>query len=282
MEGRTGLRSTIQRAFDGVRRITPGPVAAILRRSGATRLLRRFDPLNDPEYAWPLRGPLRGMVFKVRDAAEAQYVAADYEPRTCEAIRRAVRPGMVCADVGANIGYTALVLARACGPDGRVVAFEALPANVAQLRENVRINGLDGRVRVEAAAVSDGSAPLALLHEGDSGFESSLLPRPGRRGGVVVPCVALDAYFRDADRLDFVKMDVEGGETAALAGMRDVLARLRPVCLVELHRDAAPAAARELRAAGYRLADLDGRDVGEVDPTAISHVVATPGAPPSA
>lgn len=228
---------------------------------------------------WRLAGPLSGCRFRVRNDEEGQYVLADpcYEPEVCRIIEQVVRPGMTCADVGANIGYITLLLAKCCSPWGKVYAFEAVPSNADQARENISINGLSHRVVVENFAVSDKSASGVLLYEGDSTFEFSLLPRSRHTGGIEVSTIALDDYFGEESALDFVKVDIEGAEEKAVNGMRNILSNQRPTLLIEIHDERGCSAVEHLIASRYSVFDLEGRPVGrQAKSASISHVLAVP------
>src|SRR3990172_11998431 len=110
-----------------------------------------------------------------------------------------MRPGMVAYDVGANIGYVSLMLARAVGAGGRVYAFEALPANLERLGENLALNGMQSTVRVVPAAVTDRSGPVQFL-VGPSGGVGKVAGSAGRRSldyseQMRVNGIALDAFL---------------------------------------------------------------------------------------
>src|SRR5262249_5312654 len=89
---------------------------------------------------------------------------SSYEPEVQAAISKIVRPGWTCADVGAHPGIYTRLLAELVGSSGRVVAFEAHPANARRLRRS--LGGLGGRVTVENVAVTDGAAARVTLHPG--------------------------------------------------------------------------------------------------------------------
>ncbi len=83
-------------------------------------------------------------------------------------------------DVGANVGYYALMAATRVGPSGRVIAYEPGPAPAARLRENVALNGLSN-VTVVEAAVADrpGTLHLNLVEDSEA---SSLYKTRARLG----------------------------------------------------------------------------------------------------
>jgi FkbM family methyltransferase len=137
---------------------------------------------------------------------------------------------MTAVDLGANIGYFTLLLARAVGPGGRVVAFEPDPVNAELLRRNVADNGY-AQAEVVQAAVADHDGSMMLWQDpanfGDHRVRAAAMDRPG----VPVPVVRLDGALPPGTRVDFIKMDIQGAEQAALAGARRVLTENRDVVL---------------------------------------------------
>jgi FkbM family methyltransferase len=195
-------------------------------------------------------------------------IAADegaYEPDVRSALKALVRPGWICADVGAHHGVITRELPRLVGPGGRVIAFEAHPDNVRELERVVAAEDLAGWVQVENAAVTDGSRRRVTLHAGRArastewnivGTDLEGRPTPTE---LEVPATSLDAYFEsDGGAVDLVKIDVEGAEAQVLAGMRRLLKDARPALVVEFHDDAGWAGRSELFDAGYDLYEIAG------------------------
>ncbi len=190
---------------------------------------------------------------------EKDYWLGTYETDLQTAIRELVLPGMVAYDVGANVGYISLLLARAVGPQGRVIAFEALPANVERLRLNLTLNPEGERVYVVHAAVTDSSGEVRFL-VGPSGGMGKAEGSAGRQAeyasSITVPGLALDDFTASAapPLPQVIKIDIEGGEVLALPGMRRLLADAQPLVLMELHGpEAARAAWDALTTAGYTI-----------------------------
>jgi FkbM family methyltransferase len=129
---------------------------------------------------------------------------------------------MVAFDVGANVGYYTLLLSRGVGPKGLVIAFEPNPVNVAHLKEHLRLNKI-GNVKIVEAAVSDRKGTAFFSGEGAMGKLS--------QNGTPTTTVQLDNYPRP----DFIKMDIEGGETAALRGSAKILAERRAIWFIATH-----------------------------------------------
>src|SRR5262249_54043413 len=141
----------------------------------------------------------------------------------------APEPGDVVVDAGAYLGETAIRFALDAGPEGRVLAFDPSPAHARLARENVRRNGLKDRVRVLAAGLADASS-IAGLDDADPSDAAPAQADAGRRMRADDPQVTLDDLCRWADiaRVDYVKMDIEGCEIAALAGSRETILAHRP------------------------------------------------------
>lgn len=148
--------------------------------------------------------------------------------------RRLIRPGMRVLDVGAHIGYYTSLFSRLVGEKGAVYAFEPHPENFAVLTRNAR----RGNVRRFNLAVGDRSGHVTL-HLSPGSSNHSLMPGyTESRGTLQVECAVLDDLFAAGELppVDFVKIDVEGGELAALNGMERLLAASpRAALLVELN-----------------------------------------------
>src|SRR5512138_2025047 len=86
-------------------------------------------------------GGLAGVRLALDLQSEKDYWLGTYEPELQAAIADLLQPGIVAYDVGANIGYITLLLARAVGENGHVYSFEALPANLERLRTNLELSG---------------------------------------------------------------------------------------------------------------------------------------------
>ena len=164
----------------------------------------------------------------------------DYEPNIQEVFMKHIKPGAVVYDIGANIGFFAMVAARLVGPLGQVFAFEADPDNASRLRENRNANCLD-RISVVTSPVWSSSERVffARCSDHSSLFVGSVQSPGSDVEGFYEQAITLDEFARDHALPDFIKMDIEGGETKALAGASEVFRKARPLLLLEVHnRDA--------------------------------------------
>lgn len=177
-----------------------------------------------------------------------------YERPKMEFFRRHLKPGMTFVDVGANLGDFSLVASRLVGNSGRVISFEPDPGNCQWLRESIAKNELANvELREEALSNTEGQATFFL---GDvSGWHTL---KGGQlqheKGRITVATRRLDSL--GLDRIDVMKIDVEGAELEVLQGAHESLRRCRPLLLIDLHphmgADVAAVAAM-LRELGYQL-----------------------------
>ena len=204
-------------------------------------------------------GDLAGYTILLDMQIDKDYWLGTYEPELQAALRELIQPGAVIYDVGANIGYVSLLLAKATGQNGQVYAFEALPGNVERWHKNMALNGMEARLSLYAGVVTRSAGPVRfLVHaSGGMGKAAGSAGRIDRyQSEISVPGISLDefVYKQGNPPPQVVKMDIEGGEVLALPGMRRILAEARPLMLMELHGPESSRAAWEtLTAAGYTI-----------------------------
>ena len=141
-----------------------------------------------------------------------------------EFLRAHVRPGTNVVDIGANQGLYSLLLARLAGPEGTVWAFEPDDRLYAALEENVALNRA-GTIRAFHAALgaSAGTMTLhrSLLNSGDNRLAAKA-SQAGPREAVGIRVERLDNVLA-GERVDFIKMDVQGWEMEVFRGMQGLL-----------------------------------------------------------
>jgi len=205
-------------------------------------------------------GSLQGYTLELDLQTEKDYWLGVYEPNLQQAIQDLIQPGQVVYDVGANVGYITLSLAKAASITGHVYAFEALPDNFARVQKNIQLNSLQQGITPVHAAVIEASHPVTFL-VGPSNGMGKVSGSAGRQEVVyaqslMVPGLSLDdyVYLHGNPAPQVVKVDIEGGEVLALPGMRRILHTAHPLLLLELHGPESAQAARAiLTDAGYRL-----------------------------
>lgn len=139
----------------------------------------------------------------------------------------------VLFDVGANVGSYTLTLAKSAR---RIYSFEASPSNAAILRRFVEHSRLSN-IEVINQAVSDVSGEkITLFTSPDTGGNHTQFHDYGK-GAETASTITLDQFARDnkIDRVDVIKMDIEGGELRAFQGAQRILRESRPLLLVEFN-----------------------------------------------
>jgi FkbM family methyltransferase len=181
-----------------------------------------------------------------------------HEPFETALVHKLVGTGQVALDIGANIGYYTLLLARQVGPEGRVVAFEPDPTNFGLLRRNVEANGYRNVDLVPKALASETRKLRLYLSDENKGDHRTFATASEDRPSVEVQAVRLDEHFAGkAPRIDFIKMDIQGAEPDALRGMQATIAAQRSLTMmVEFWPHGLRAAGREPRELLDALADL--------------------------
>lgn len=148
-----------------------------------------------------------------------------------------IRPGDWVIDVGANIGFYTLRLAELVGPEGRVLAFEPIPANFELLAANCGFRGCRNVTLFNVAASrSTGLVRMEVPTWGSAGMTNPYRARITAAGSAgnqyAALAVAIDSLQIPA-RVSLVKIDVEGHELEVVHGMKDLIARHRPALLIE-------------------------------------------------
>jgi FkbM family methyltransferase len=197
-----------------------GGVAGAVRVPGGRPLRVSFDFRDELSVRWYLFG-YRG-----------------YEPHVTRLMRGLLLSHTCVIDVGANLGYYALLAAAMLDGRGRVHAFEPEPAVFSGLCRNAELSGLQN-LRIAQAAVSDkdGHATLFLPATPGDRMSSSLLPDMTEHGGEVrCRTVRLDTYCASSgiDRVDLLRIDAEGAEAKVLTGMGALLDRWSPDIVCEV------------------------------------------------
>lgn len=169
-------------------------------------------------------------------SVSAQIASGNYERHVVAFLRQHLREGMHVVDAGANIGLYSLLAGRLVGPSGRVWSFEPNSENCRLLLTSAAHNGLRN-IDLHPLALGDG--------RGYTFFTSALGSNGGLLDGTrqflldpsckIVPVARLDDF--GIDRVDLLKMDVEGAEGLLVQGARELIARCRPIVTAEFSNE---------------------------------------------
>jgi len=284
------LREAVRRLAEG-----PGPEAADEVASWRERLASPATASVPVARHGPVArvvtdvGPL---LLPAHDEVMLSYMRQHgrWEQEESDRLRALLRPGMTFVDVGAHVGYMTLLAAAAVGPTGLGFAFEPEPINHRLLLANLANAGI-ANVHAVPAAAWDRSGRLRLSLCADNTGDHRAYELSGRES-VEVLALALDDVLPEGVAVDVVKVDAQGTDDVAIRGMERMLARSRPVLVVEFWPagiEARGAVPREVlahyRDLDYDLAVLGGRpgagfdavlEAAQSSPTEFCTLVLTP------
>jgi|HubBroStandDraft_6_1064221.scaffolds.fasta_scaffold03078_2 FkbM family methyltransferase len=216
------------------------------------------------------------------------YLLGAFEPGTQATLKKLVKPGDVVFDVGANIGAHTLGIAQSAGPQGRVFAFEPTDFAFEKLCRNLALNpDLAARTSPQqillAASSSDRSEPQ--IHASWP-LQRSNDVHPKHRGRLVSTARAsvdtLDSFVarNKIDRLNLIKIDVDGHELPVLQGALETLRRFRPMLVMEMspyihaeHNHAFADFVALLKSLDYSLRDTDSNEAVPLDLAQLEHLI---------
>lgn len=151
-------------------------------------------------------------------------------------IRKYVKEGHTVIDVGANLGWTAILCSDLVGKNGSVHAFEPVPSvykNLAENKNHARFKNIE----IYPFAVSDscGVAELFLGNTTETALASMRPCNPSdESSSIKSEMITLDSFIAKIPNVSFVKIDVEGAEFKVLRGMTSILERDHPILAIEL------------------------------------------------
>jgi len=192
-----------------------------------------------PNFPIPVRLPFGAWWLAWNDVVGKSVLKGVFEKSESEFLMRMLKPGMTVLDIGAHHGFYTLLASRSVGDGGHVFAFEPSPRERKKLNWHVRWNHCSNvEVFDVALGASAGEAELFLAAGRETGCNG--LRPPAVRGTPKRVNVSLDTVDnflsrRKIERVDFVKLDVEGAELSVLGGAGTLLSgRPRPVLLAEV------------------------------------------------
>lgn len=232
-----------------------------------------FKLLNSGEQASVILKQIDGINFELdlREVIDSEmYYGGSREPETSRTLEILCKPGDIVIDIGANVGSHALPMARLVGSSGRVYAFEPVPWAMAKMKRNISLNGFVNLV-TEQLALSDENLGQVEM-EFRASFKIGAARGVDESGKidegwwnecdkVLTKIQTLDSYIAEnaINRVDLIKLDVDGFEGKVIRGALDALSRLKPVIIMELapawlemRGDSCLAVVGQLRELGYR------------------------------
>jgi FkbM family methyltransferase len=207
---------------------------------GKWRVIDALSPWAQSTWARPRLVLRHGITYELdlRDLIQRYiYYLGEWETLETRFIRRIVKPGWTIADVGANVGYYALLFSYLVGLEGCVFAFELAESNYESLKRNIGLNKAANicPYRIGLADVC-GDEFLVPGTRGNSG-KTRLACSSESANGDTVRLTTLDLFVQEhgVDHLELIKVDIEGSEFRFLDGAARTLCRFHPIVVVELN-----------------------------------------------
>jgi len=205
----------------------------IYRRTPSARIKQFYlDMLYTVVRGRKVRATVDGLTFDLdlSEVIDTSMYLGRYEPDVTAAFERYCRPGDTVLDIGANVGAHTLRVAKLVGEKGRVYAFEPMDYAYQKLLRNLALNSF-ATIKTFRIALSDQDLPQQQIN-----FRSSWLTNRARMDSPsVVDFVKLDNWCgaNDIDRIDLIKIDVDGNEYGVLAGGYKTIEACRPTFIME-------------------------------------------------
>jgi FkbM family methyltransferase len=215
-------------------------------RGRISKIVHRCLPRPHSPKVWAPMKMGHQMLVDLRSGTElSAYYTGDYETTSIETVLKLITPKSVVLDVGANVGFWTIPLARALTSGGCLHAFEPVPANLMRLGENVRRNRLDTTVQLHGIGLSDRKTTLqvSLREDFQNGAETGnsaivIGSEDNKFKWAAIEVAPLDGETCASlgiDHVDFIKLDIEGHEDKFLAGATTVFRRFRPILYMEIN-----------------------------------------------
>ena len=197
-------------------------------------------------------GNIKLKIDRSRTMGASFYWAGFHEFREFIFMHRFLTNEMVALDIGANLGEYSLFMAKRLSA-GKVIAFEPMEKMVSILNENIKLNKLSN-IQVCHFGLSNQNG-VAQVHEVDDVHEGLGTFFLGDRKSKVATQVALkklddEVNSFQVNRIDFIKIDIEGSELYALKGGKETILKFKPHILIEINEPT-------YKAAGYSVAEVE-------------------------
>ncbi|MEL6877076.1 MAG: FkbM family methyltransferase [Pseudomonadota bacterium] len=198
------------------------------------------------------RGTVRMLVTNERDIIQKEHAQGRfYEREELDLIARYFTGGTY-VDVGANVGNHAAYLGKLLGAE-RMHLFEPNPDAFRLLEVNIALNNLTSVTQLYRLALSDAAGEAAMVHMTNNLGAARIAPEGDGEGAMV--SLARGDDVLGGERVDFIKIDVEGHELAVLRGLERVLREQSPTLFVEVEDHNCAELDVLMHASNYRVAE---------------------------
>jgi FkbM family methyltransferase len=191
----------------------------------------------------------------------------DYENEEAALLKKFLKPGMGCIDAGAQTGFYTLHMAKIIGLSGKLYAFEPNPKTFNLLQKNIIVNDFSNIVNSYNVGLSDIEAEIEASEVSNMYISGTI------KGGISRKMKLVRGDDIIKDRIDFIKIDIEGCEPSALRGMTRLINQYQPIIFSEVNeywlRDRAKMNSQQylefLQSLGYRVYNIKSVINGKYD-----------------
>ena len=158
------------------------------------------------------------------------------EVESTKIIKNIIKPNDRILEIGANVGYYVLLEAKLLEGQGKIYAIEPVAENLNLLKRNLELNNISSLAEVYHLAVSDKKGEFPLYIANESNTHSMVEPQEKGRDSINIKTTTVDDFLEGKDKVDFIRMDVEGYECEIIKGMAGILQKDYPLKMfIELH-----------------------------------------------
>lgn len=184
-----------------------------------------------------LFGPMRGMFFRINAVTNLASVYSGSERRHQVFFRKYLKRGSVVIDVGASWGVHTLYTSKLVGQEGKIIAIEPCPRAFKELKWHLERNHCLNVISLDYAASDEGNTITLFSDAVSDKFFIKSDTALSNFNKEVIPAKKLDTIAGELSlqRVDLIKIDVEGAEDKVLRGAESVISEFRPYLLIELH-----------------------------------------------
>lgn len=206
-------------------------------------LVNKYDLLNDVSKKSTFDDKIK-ITLSLSDWIQQQiYFLGEYhsEQRISSFWKNIIRKSNYIIDAGANVGYYTLIASKKIGSDGRIYSFEPVSKTYNRLIENVKLNNFSNIIPIKKALSHTDNQEIELFIADDKNWGMSSIYSHDRFAGYkeIAETLTIDSFIIDneIDKMDLIKIDVEGSEMDVINGMKDCISKYDPTILVEINQD---------------------------------------------
>ncbi len=219
----------------------PQILASLLKKWPESRLLRGICPSNKLFSKHKIVVAKRYGYYFEMDLSDYMDWLLFFHSKTDSSlyIQTFVNEGDTVLDIGGNIGQTALFFSRKVGNNGKVISFEPFPKTFKRFEKNLSLNKGIKNIKLEMVALGDSNEVLKMHsgNKGNSGQNRIIQQGADESDAFEVKVMTLNDYIKQntVDKIDFIKIDVEGFEYKALSGSNEIINKHKPKLFIELN-----------------------------------------------